>query len=368
MRTRAAGAAARPPPAPWWFAPPSPATRLARVTHAMLAGRCASGSLQGMRNLMASALVCNLLLAGCGTSNDPAPNDDQSGGSGGAAESGGTGGHATSGGKSGQTGSGGKSSAGGASGEGGNGGTSAGGNGGTSAGGNGGTSAGGSGGTSAGGSGGSDGNAPDAGAPDTGGGGAVGGSGDVPPGMTKLFDGTTLMGWDGNPAFWSVKEGAIDGTAQNGGQLIMTKDDYDDFRFIVASRRVSTMNHLGICFWGGRTPVWKYNGCKLLIPPGGGSWDYAGSGGLPGLTPYPHPAVDQQQWHVTELLAHLKTGTVEMAVNGVHVLTYKEPNLARLKKGPIGLQIHAKASQVQYKDVFVEVNPAVDKLLTVKGM
>jgi hypothetical protein len=164
-----------------------------------------------------------------------------------------------------------------------------------------------------------------------------------------------------------VKDGAIDGTAQKGGQLIMTKDDYDDFRFVVSSRRVSMTEHLGICFWGGRTPVWKYNGCKLLIPPGGGSWDYGGSGGLPGITMYDHPKLDPQTWHVTELLAHLKTGTVDMAVDGVRVLTYKEPNPGKLKKGPIGLQIHANASEVQYKDVYVEVNPAVDKLLTVKG-
>ena len=65
---------------------------------------------------------------------------------------------------------------------------------------------------------------------------------------------------------WSVKDGAIDGKSDNGGQLIDTKDDHDDFRLIVSSRRVSMTEHLGICFWGARTPVWKYNGCNLLIP------------------------------------------------------------------------------------------------------
>src|SRR5881392_3359771 len=43
----------------------------------------------------------------------------------------------------------------------------------------------------------------------------------IPPGMTRLFDGTTLTGWDGNPMIWSVKDGAIDGKSDNGGQLIM---------------------------------------------------------------------------------------------------------------------------------------------------
>ena len=30
-------------------------------------------------------------------------------------------------------------------------------------------------------------------------------------GFKSIFDGKTLKGWDGNPAFWTVKEGAITG-------------------------------------------------------------------------------------------------------------------------------------------------------------
>ena len=31
------------------------------------------------------------------------------------------------------------------------------------------------------------------------------------PGYEVIFDGKTLDGWDGNPKFWSVKDGAITG-------------------------------------------------------------------------------------------------------------------------------------------------------------
>lgn len=34
---------------------------------------------------------------------------------------------------------------------------------------------------------------------------------DDEPGFVSLFDGKTLTGWDGNPKFWSVKDGAIVG-------------------------------------------------------------------------------------------------------------------------------------------------------------
>jgi hypothetical protein len=73
------------------------------------------------------------------------------------------------------------------------------------------------------------------------------------------------------------------------------------------------------------------------------------------------------QWHTTEVVCHQATGTCRMATDGVDQLTYKEPNPGRLKKGPIGLQIHAGTSEVQYKDVYVDPMPADDKLRTVKS-
>ena len=191
-------------------------------------------------------------------------------------------------------------------------------------------------------------------------------------GMTKLDNGTTLDGWEqGTPMLFSVKDGALDGNGTTGGALLMTKGDYADFRLIVSSRMVANTGkgHLGICFWGGHTPVGKYNGCKLLIPPGGGSWDYAGSGGLPGITKTPGVTAkfNSMEWHTTEIVCHQATGTCRMATDGVDQLTYKEPNPGRLKKGPIGLQIHAGTSEVQYKDVWVDAAPADDKLRTVKA-
>jgi hypothetical protein len=217
-------------------------------------------------------------------------------------------------------------------------------------------------------------------------GGAVGGAEDAgatapadgPPaagsgataGMTKIFDGMTLDGWEqGTPMLFSVKDGAIDGQGTTNGALVITKDDYGDFRLIVSSRMVANMKggHLGICFWGGHAPAGKYNGCKLLIPPGGGSWDYAGGGGLPGITKTPGAmgGFNSMQWHQSEIVCHIATGTCRMATDGVDLLTYKEPNPGRLKKGPIGLQIHAGTSEVQYKDVWIDPAPADGDLRTV---
>jgi len=185
--------------------------------------------------------------------------------------------------------------------------------------------------------------------------------------LRQLFDGKTLNGWSGDPAIWSVKDEAIHGIAEQGGQLILTDGDYSDFRLILKSRLVSDKNHLGVCFWGERKPDWGYGECILVIPPTGGMWDYHPGKKGPPREKLPHPDFDPHVWHESEILAHLKTGTIRMAVNGVEVTRYTDEDASRLREGPIGLQIHAGASEVEYKDIEIEVQPKEDRLITLKS-
>jgi hypothetical protein len=186
------------------------------------------------------------------------------------------------------------------------------------------------------------------------------------PALVSLFDGTTLAGWEGDPAMWAVRDGAIDGLAEKGGRLIYSKGDYESFRLILQSRLVSEGNHLGVCFWGQRMPDFGYGECILVIPPSGGMWDYHPGRKGPPREILPHKKFDAHEWHTTEILARFATGEVRMAVNGVEILRYKDIDANRLKKGPIGLQIHAGVSQVQYKDLKIEVDPKENRLLTLK--
>jgi hypothetical protein len=182
-----------------------------------------------------------------------------------------------------------------------------------------------------------------------------------------LFDGVSLKGWNGNPKFWSVWNGAIHGvTDQTRGELLLTDGDYDNFRLIVKSRLVSQTNHLGVCFWGERLADWRYGNCILVIPPHGGMWDYHPGKGSPKRENIPHQKASPHTWHETEILAHMPSGTVRMAVNGVEIVRYTDEDHKRLRKGPIGLQIHSGASIVEYKDIEVEVNPTLDRLITVR--
>lgn len=196
------------------------------------------------------------------------------------------------------------------------------------------------------------------------------GSAEPVPGTMSIFDGKTLNGWQqGTPMLWSVVNGAIDGKGTTGGQLLMTQANYGDFRVLVSSNMVAVggSGHLGICFWGGRTPVGQYNNCKLIIPPNGYTWDYSLGGALRGVTNSGNKLTINPTWNTTEILCFIARGFCRVAVNGTAVLTYQEPNLASIKTGPIGLQIHNGTNEeVQYKDVFVDPAPTLDKLLTVK--
>ena len=58
-------------------------------------------------------------------------------------------------------------------------------------------------------------------------------------GFVQLFDGKTLDGWDGNPEFWSVKDGAITGVTtpekptKGNTFLIWRKGEVSDFELRV---------------------------------------------------------------------------------------------------------------------------------------
>jgi hypothetical protein len=193
-----------------------------------------------------------------------------------------------------------------------------------------------------------------------------------PPGASSIFDGTTLAGWDGSPDNWSVKDGAITGMSNSAGKFpgtfIASKGDYGDFRVRLTARLAQSNNHLGVCVWGSHLPIGNYGAgkCLVAIPPDGSMWDY-GKGAIHGAK-VGNAGVDQHTWHQIELVTHLATGEIVMAVNGVQVTKYQDPNPGRFKAGPIRLQLHAWTGpqEAQYKDISVEPNITDYRLLTVK--
>lgn len=196
-----------------------------------------------------------------------------------------------------------------------------------------------------------------------------------------LFDGKTLNGWEGYEDLWSVnKYGVI--VASNATPLkfstyLLTKEKYSDFRLIFSAKLVESEMHSGVSFWGTVKPdvskdpekdrtKYTYAGHLVMFPSGYGMYDLFGRNGL-GVNGGPAIKVGKQHyWNDIEVLA--QGNRVRVAINGVAVVDWRDPEPSRIKEGPIGLQLHSNGvpQEIHFKGLKLETFPKEDKLITVK--
>jgi hypothetical protein len=197
------------------------------------------------------------------------------------------------------------------------------------------------------------------------------------PNCVKIFNGVNFDGWEAAPSTWRIVDGAMRGSGGT-SRIAYTKADYGSFRLIFTARMDPVNNdHLGVLFWGDHpTDVSKPKvdeaGWIQFMPPFGGMWDYH----PPKHHDLPHETLaqgpkDSAKWSTTELLCNLEKGTMRAAVDGVETTRYTHPYPSqrkdpqkRIVAGPIGMMRHGGGDSI-YKDIWVEVNPKEDKLLTV---
>jgi len=199
----------------------------------------------------------------------------------------------------------------------------------------------------------------------------------VPPRQGKsetiqLFNGKDLDGWEGHKHLWSVKDGVI--VAKNTEPIevstyLLTKQKYSDFRLTATVKLVESEMHSGIAFWGRVAPEkgdpYTYAGHLVMFPSNWGMYDLYGRNGLP-VDPKPAKKVGKQHdWNDLEILA--QGNRVRVAVNGVQVVDWRDPEPDRIKEGPIGLQLHSNKvpQEVHFKNLVLMTFPE-DKLTTVK--
>jgi hypothetical protein len=195
-----------------------------------------------------------------------------------------------------------------------------------------------------------------------------------------LFDGKTLSGWEGYEDLWSVSDGVI--VAKNTKPIkfstyLLTKESYSDFRLTFAAKLVQSEMHSGVCFWGQVKPdvsknpemdrtKYTYAGHLVMFPSGWGLYDLFGRNGLP-VSGAPAKAVGKQHdWNDIEILA--QGNRIRVAVNGKAVVDWRDPEPERIKKAPIGLQLHSNTvpQEIHFKGLKLETFPAKDELITVK--
>jgi len=194
-----------------------------------------------------------------------------------------------------------------------------------------------------------------------------------------LFDGNSLDGWIQVPEnSWIVKDGAMASTGAGRG-VIYTKNDYSKYRLLFTLRHVSGEKDHRACVLifctrpgEGEKPLDALAGIQFQ-PPNGGHWDYRkghNNAGNDFFNRVLNPKLDEHEWHRVELLVDASAGTGQMAVaqpvgsKAVEVLRFKDASAGQ--KGPIAWQMHNATLFDEYKDVFIEVDPQIDELITTR--
>jgi hypothetical protein len=177
---------------------------------------------------------------------------------------------------------------------------------------------------------------------------------------------------------WIVKDGAMASTGAGRG-VIFTKDDYSHYRMMFTMRHVSGNPDHEACVLifcmrppDGEKGLDALGGIQFQVP-NGGHWDYRkghNNGGKGEYTSPDHPKFDKHNWSRVEILVDATKGIARMAVaqpvdaKAVEVLDFNVPEAG--KTGPFALQIHNGGLFDEYKDISIEVDPAVDDLVTTK--
>jgi hypothetical protein len=188
----------------------------------------------------------------------------------------------------------------------------------------------------------------------------------------KLFNGANLDGWEGHQKYWSVQDGVIVGKNNDRvpvSTYLLTKRKFSDFRLLATVKLAKSEMHSGIAMWGHVAPErgdpFTYAGHLVMFPSGWGMYDLYGRAGLP-VDGAPAKKVGKQHdWNNLEILA--QGNRVRLAVNGVQVVDWRDPEPARIQEGPLGLQLHSnnEPQEVHFKDLVLTTFPE-DKLTTVK--
>ncbi len=182
-------------------------------------------------------------------------------------------------------------------------------------------------------------------------------------GAKSLFNGKDLKGWSGNPALWSVKDGAIHGSTRGNkisGNTFLVLDggDLEDFHLVYEARcegnnsgvmyRSEVVDPKKFVMKGYQADmhpkpaylamIYEEKGRGILITRGQKMViDEAGKKEILSSTE-PEP-VDCSKWQTYEVIA--KGNHVIQKLNGKVAIDIVDKSKVRMPKGRIGLQLHA---------------------------
>lgn len=181
-------------------------------------------------------------------------------------------------------------------------------------------------------------------------------------GFEPLFNGRDLTGWEGDTSLWSARAGMIVGTSKGlkHNDFLATNKSYGDFIFKATFRMVgSEASNSGIQFRSVRVKGHEMSGYQADI--GQGYWGclYDESRRNKVLVRASDAAlkkVHKSGWN--EYVIRAMGNHIQMFLNGVRTLEYRETDPAIARSGRIAFQIHAGGPmEIQFKDLYIQALP-----------
>lgn len=203
----------------------------------------------------------------------------------------------------------------------------------------------------------------------------------VPDGFKSLFDGKTLDGWDGDPAFWSVQDGCITGisTPENPikyNTFLTWKDgEVADFELLCDFRLfnhnsgiqyrafkndkpwslggyqadIAGQPHMGIVYGEGYRGILCQRGDQTTIGKDGKQTVTGKVGDKNELLDH----IDLTGWNTYRIVA--KGNVLTQYINGYKVSELIDEDAVARFSGVLGFQMHVgPAMKVQFKNIFLK--------------
>jgi len=193
-----------------------------------------------------------------------------------------------------------------------------------------------------------------------------------PTQVLQAFNGKDLTGWKGHAGNWTVEDGEIVGRNTEPlavSTYLVSQRDFHDFRLTCEFKLCQSEMHTGIAFWGAPAPergdAFTYAGHLVMFPSKYGFYDLYGRKLIHENASLAVPAGRQHDWNQIEILA--QGNRIRFALNGQLISDWREPLPETIRKGPIGLQLHANKDpqEVRFRKLRIETFP-VDRLTTLK--
>lgn len=217
-------------------------------------------------------------------------------------------------------------------------------------------------------------------------------AGDVEPGFRSLFNGRDLAGWEGNPAIWSVRDGAITGETKADPKLahntflVLAKERPADFELRLSYRILggnsgvqyrsqvkeqgacgpivggyqadidSGKNHTGILYEERGRGILVRRGQVAVIRGGAPKPAIEVTGSL-GAPEELQAKIRQQDWNEYVIIA--RGNRLQHSINGVPMMEATDEQADKAAgEGVIALQVHVGPPMVvQFRDIRIRPLP-----------